>query len=157
MFARTICLTLVAAVCAVNHGLGQATAPPDLRVLSLRSLPAGRTVRIRGRDVGTITGSVDGVHDGALWLIEGAGARRVSVTDIDSVWVSKGHATTGALAGALIGALVGVAAISGRSCQLGDSGCFAGASAESAGIMLGGVLLGALIGGESRSWQLRYP
>jgi hypothetical protein len=157
MFARTLCLTLVVAVCAVNHGLGQATAPPDLRVLSLRSLQAGRTVRISGRDVGTITGSVDSVHDGALWLVEGAGRRRVSVTDIDSVWVSKGHAATGAVAGGLIGLLVGAATISGRRCELGDSGCIAGASAEATGIMLAGALLGALIGGASRSWQLRYP
>ena len=79
------------------------------------------------------------------------------LTGIDSVWVSRGHAGTGALVGGLIGAVVGVAAISGRSCQLGDSNCIAGASLAATGIMLSGVLVGALIGDGEKSWERRYP
>lgn len=158
MFARTSWgVALVAAVCLAGRAAGQAAPTPDLRVLSLRSLQAGRTVRVSGRDIGMLTGSVAGVRDGALWLGGSSAERRVPLAGIDSVWVSRGHAGTGALVGGLLGAVVGVAAISGRSCQLGDSNCIAGASLAATGIMLSGVLVGALIGGEAKSWELRYP
>ena len=123
----------------------------------MRSLQAGRTVRVRGHDVGTLTGSAIGVHDGALWLQGEPRSRQVSIADIDWVWVSRGHAATGALVGGLIGAVVGVAAIAGRSCQLGDRACLNGAYLESSGIALGGLLVGALIGSGTRNWQLPYP
>src|SRR5512143_2945101 len=35
--------------------------------------------------------------------------------------------------------------------------CLSGAYLESTGITLGGILLGALIGSGTRSWQLRFP
>ncbi len=158
MFTRASCaVALVAAACLASPAAGQALPSPDLRLLSLRSLQAGRTVRVRGHDFGVLTGSAVGVHDGALWLQGEPRNRRVSIADIDSVWVSRGHAAAGALVGGLIGAVVGVAAIAGRSCQWGDSACLNGAYVESTGITLGGVLVGALIGSGTRSWQLRYP
>jgi len=73
------------------------------------------------------------------------------------VWVSHGHAETGALVGSLIGIVVGVAVMSGKTCQLGDSGCINAGLAGFTGIMLSGTLLGAVIGGGTKSWQLRYP
>jgi hypothetical protein len=150
-------VALVAAVGLAGRAAGQSAPTPDLRVLSLRSLQAGRTVRVRGQDIGTLTGSVAGVRDGALWLGGPSAERRVPLAGIDSVWVSRGHAGTGALVGGLVGAVVGAAAMSGKSCQLGDSNCMVGASLAATGIMLGGILVGALIGGESKSWELRYP
>jgi len=158
VFARTSWgIALVAAVGLAGRAVGQGAPSPDLRVLSLRSLQAGRTVRVSGRDLGTLTGSVVGVRDGALWLGGPSAERRVPVAGIDSVWVSRGHAGTGALVGGLIGVVVAVAAMSGRSCQLGDNNCITGASLAATGIMASGMLLGAVIGGEAKSWDLRYP
>ncbi len=158
MFTRASwSVALVAAVCLAGQAAGQVAPTPDLRVLSLRSLQAGRTVRVSGRDIGTLTGSVAGVREGAFWLGGSLAERRVPLGGIDSVWVSRGHAGTGALVGALIGGVVGVAAMSGRSCQLGDSNCIAGASLAATGIMLTGVLVGAIIGDAAKSWDRRYP
>jgi hypothetical protein len=158
MFARTSWgVALVAAVGLAGRAAGQAAPTPDLRVLSLRSLQASRTVRVSGRDIGTLTGSVAGVRDGALWLGGPSAERRVPLAGIDSVWVSRGHAETGALVGGLVGAVVGVAAMSRRSCQFGDNSCVAGASLAATGIMLSGGLVGVLIGTGVRSWELRYP
>lgn len=158
MFARMSWgVALVATIGLAGRVAGQTAPTPDLRVLSLRSLQLGRGVRVSGRDIGTVSGSVAGVRDGALWLGGPSAERRVPLAGIDSVWVSRGHATTGALVGGLVGAFVGIAALSGRGCQVGDNNCIAGASLEATGIMLSGVLVGALIGGAARSWELRYP
>jgi hypothetical protein len=148
---------LVAVACFWTRLAGQAAPPPDLRLLSLRALQVGRTVRVNGHALGKVTGSVVGVQDGALWLHGQPGDRQVSIVEIDSVWVGRNHATTGALVGGLVGGVVGAAAISGKTCQLGDQTCLSGAYLESALITLGGILFGALIGGGVRSWQLRFP
>jgi hypothetical protein len=158
MFTRTTSIfALVAAFCLADRAAGQAAPTPDLRVLSLRSLQAGRAVRVSGRDIGTLTGSVAGVREGALWLGGSLPERSVPLAGIDSVWVSRGHAGTGALVGGMIGAVAGAAATSGTSCQLGDYNCVVGASLAATGIMLGGILIGALIGEGAKTWQLRYP
>jgi len=149
-------LALVLTVSLAGRVAGQAPAP-DLRALSLRSLRAGRTVRISGREIGTVTGPVAGVRDGALWLGVDPAARRVPLAGIDSVWVSRGHEGAGALVGGLIGTVVAVATQSGKTCELGDSGCVADAYVARAGILLGGTLLGALIGHGIKTWHLRYP
>jgi hypothetical protein len=157
MVARTRWyVALALALSLADRAHGQAP-PPDLRALSLRSLHAGRTIRISGREIGTLTGPVAGVRDGALWLGVEPAARSVPLAGIDSVWVSHGHAETGALVGSLIGAVVAIAVMSGKACELGDSGCIVGRSAALTGIMLSGTLLGAVIGGGTKSWQLRYP
>jgi hypothetical protein len=153
---------LVAAISLAAGGAGAQTAPaqaagPDLRTLSLRSLKAGRTIRVGGRDFGTLTGSFAGVRDGSLWLGVEPSSRGVPVTGIDSVWVSRGHSTTGAIVGAVVGTIVGVAALSGKYCQFGDQGCLEGRMAGFTGIMLGSSLLGAVIGDGVKSWNLRYP
>jgi hypothetical protein len=98
-----------------------------------------------------------GVQDGALWLHVQPRDRQVTIAQIDSVWVSRNHATTGALVGGLIGGGVGAVAASGKTCQLGDGACLTGAYLESVVITLGGALLGALVGSGTRSWQLRFP
>lgn len=161
MFARTSwSLALVAVTCLASQAAGQSAPPPDLRLLSLRALQSGRTVRVRGHDLGALTGSVLGVYDGALWLHDRPRDRRVSIAEIDSVWVGRSHATTGALVGGLIGLVVGAAAVSGKTgetCQLDYSACLARPYLETTGITLGGILLGALIGSGTRSWQLRFP
>jgi hypothetical protein len=157
MVARSGCyLAFAAAVSLAGSLAGQAPAP-DLRALSLRSLQAGRTIRISGREIGTLTGAVAGVRDGALWLGAEPAARSVPLAGIDSVWVSRGHGGTGALIGTLVGAVVAVAVMSGKTCELGDWGCIASGSAEVTGIMLSGTLLGVAIGSGAKSWQLRYP
>ena len=157
MFARTRWhVALVLAASLAGRAAGQAPSP-DLRALSLRSLPAGRTVRIAGRDIGTLTGPVAGARDGALRLGVEPATRGVPLAGIDSVWVSRGHAGTGALLGTVIGAVVAVAVMSGKTCQLGDSGCITAGSAALTGIILSGTCLGAVIGGGTKSWQLRYP
>jgi len=157
MFARASWYAaLVLAVSLAGRAAGQAPAP-DLRALSLRSLRAGRTIRISGREIGTITGPVAGVRDGALWLGAEPAARSVPLAGIDSVWVARGHPGTGALIGTLIGAVVAVAVMSGSSCDWSDSACITGASLAGTGIMLGGTLVGVAIGSGAKSWQLRYP
>jgi hypothetical protein len=150
-------VVLVAVVGLASRATGQTAASPDLRVLSLRSLQAGRAVRISGQGIGTLTGSVAGVRDGALWLQGPSTERPVPLGGIDSVWVSRGHAGAGALVGALLGTVVGVAATSGTSCQVGDESCIVGASLQATGIMLSAMLVGALIGSTAKSWDLRYP
>jgi hypothetical protein len=150
-------LALAAVVALAPRAAGQAS-PPDLRVLALRSLQVGRTVRIAGRDIGTLTGPLLEVREGTLWLEQQPANRMVPIAGIDSMWVKGGgHAGAGALVGGLIGSVVGLAAVSGRHCQLGDTACLGGTYVESAGIALGGLLVGALIGSGMKSWQLRYP
>ena len=158
MLARTSgSLALIAVVALAARAAGQMSPTTDVRMLALRSLQAGRTVRVAGQNIGTLTGSFVEVHDGAFWLQDRPSNRSVPVAGIDSMWVSRSHATTGALVGGLIGSVVGLVAISGKSCTLGDSGCIGGAYLESAGITLGGLLVGALIGSGTKSWQLRFP
>jgi hypothetical protein len=153
---------LVAAISLAARAAAAQTAPaqaagPDLRTLSLRSLKAGRTIRVGGRDFGTLTGSFVGVRDGSLWLGVEPSSRGVPVAGVDSVWVSRGHSTTGAIVGALVGVIVGAAAMSGRYCEFGDEGCITGRMAGFTGIILGSSLLGAVIGDGVKSWNLRYP
>ena len=151
-------LALVGIIALAAQAAGQAAPPPDLRVLALRSLKVGRDVRVTGRDIGTYAGSFGAVRDGALWLQAQPADRSVPVAGIDSLWVkSGGHAATGALIGGLVGTAVSIAVISGKSCNFGDSSCLGGLYAESAGITLAGLLVGALIGSGAKSWQLRYP
>src|SRR5881227_4158228 len=119
MVARSGCyLALAAAVSLAGGATGQ-TPAPDLRALSLRSLQAGRTIRISGREIGTVTGAVAGVRDGALWLGAEPAARSVSLAGIDSVWVTRNHIATGALVGTLVGAIVAVAELRSR-CDSGS-------------------------------------
>ena len=109
MFVRSSCgIALVVAVCLGVRATAQVPPSPDLRALSLRSLQAGRTVRITGRDIGTRTGSFAAVRDGALWFQDQPADRSVPLAGIDSVWVSRGHTGTGALVGGLIGSVVGL-------------------------------------------------
>jgi len=145
---------------AAHRAEAQAPAPaslPDLRMLSLRSLKAGRSIRVGGRDFGTLTGSFAGVRDGSLWLGAEPTGRSVPVAGIDSVWVGHSHATTGAIVGGLLGILVGAAVLSGQRCSFLDNGCMTSAYGTFAGVSLGSTLLGAVIGGATKSWDLRYP
>jgi hypothetical protein len=158
MFPRTSwSCALVAVTCLGSQAAGQTPPPPDLRLLSLRALHAGQAIRVSGHDLGTVSGSVQGVHDGALWLHDQPQDRQVSIAQIDSVWVGRNRARTGAIVGGLIGGVAGVVAVSGKTCQVGDSACLSGGILESTVITVGGLLLGALIGSGTRSWQLRFP
>lgn len=156
MRAPTLGILIAASFCVVARVAGQSAAAPDLRVLFLRSLEAGRALRVSGHDVGTITGSFAEVRDSAL-VFGGQSGRRVPIAGIDSMWVSKGHASTGAIVGSVVGLVVAIVAISGKTCQIGDTTCQSGAYLESSGITLGGVLVGALIGSGIKSWYLRFP
>jgi hypothetical protein len=145
---------------AAERAQTQARAPaslPDLRMLSLKSLRAGRSIRVGGRDFGTLTGSFAGVRDGSLWLGAEPTGRGVPVAGIDSVWVGHSHATTGAIVGGLVGIVLGAAVISGQRCSFVDNGCMTSAYGTFAGVSLGTTLLGAIIGGATKSWDLRYP
>ena len=144
-------------------GAGRAAAQaapaqtPDVRLLSLQSLRAGRSIRVGGREFGQLTGSFAGLRDGSLWLGDATTGRSVPITGIDSVWVSHSHGTTGAIVGSLVGLLAGVAAISGKQCSFLNDACIRQAYGTMLGISLGGTLLGAIIGGETKSWDPRYP
>lgn len=157
MFTRTGWYVAPVLALSLAGGVAGQAPDPDLRALSLRSLQAGRTIRISGSEIGTLTGPSAGVRDGVLWLGVAPAARGVPLAGIDSVWVSRGHVATGALLGTLVGAVIAVAVMSGKTCQLGDSGCIAAGSAALTGITLSGTLVGAVIGGGAKSWQLRYP
>src|SRR3989442_9840658 len=139
-------LALALTIALATQAAGQA-AQPDLRVLSLRSMQVGRTVRVVGREIGTLSGPLLDVREGTLWLQHQPANRMVPIAGIDSMWVKGGgHAATGGLAGGLIGAVVGLAVGPGRQCQLGDARCGIGIYVENAGIALGGRLVGALVG-----------
>jgi hypothetical protein len=158
MFARAAWCVLLVATLSFGGRVAAQTAPaPDLRTLSLSSLKAGRTIRVGGRDIGTVTGRFAGVRDGSLWLGADATGRSLPLAGIDSVWVGRSHASTGAIVGTLVGIVVGAAAISGKSCSFLDNACMTEGYATLSGIMLGGTVLGAIIGGQAKSWELRYP
>ena len=110
MFAR-IGVVLATTICFEARAAAQAAAPPDVRLLTLRSLQVGRMVRISGRDVVRLSGRNEGVRDSVLWLGGGARNYRVPVDAIDSVWVDQGHARPGAIVGGLIGVAVAFAAV----------------------------------------------
>jgi hypothetical protein len=154
-------LALVAAVSLVGRAAAQTVpAPPDapdLRMLSLQSLKAGRSIRVGGRDIGMLHGSFAGVRDGALLLGAEPTGKSVPISGIDSLWVSRGHGGTGAIVGGLLGLALGVAAISGKQCSILDNGCMNAAFGTFAGVWIGSTLLGAIIGDATKSWDLRYP
>jgi hypothetical protein len=151
-------LGLVGVVVLSAGAAGQVSPVTDVRVLALRSLQTGRTVRVRGRDIGTLTGSFVEVRDGVLWLQHQSTSRSALVAGIDSMWVSRSRTSTGALVGGLIGSVLGlVVTISGNTCFVDDVDCITGKYLTLTGISLGGLIVGALIGSGAKSWQLRYP
>ncbi len=156
LFAAVLLVGRVAAQTAPSQAPPPARAP-DLRMLSLQSLKAGRNIRVTGRDIGTVTGSFSMVRDGSLWLAPVPNGRNVPVAGIDSVWVSHGHAGTGALVGGLLGIPLGAAAISGKSCPFLDQTCLTEGYVKFTGVWLGSMLLGAIIGDLTKSWDRRYP
>ena len=126
-----------------------------LRVAAFKSLQAGSTVRVSARDIGRKIGEVTSTGDSALTL---DGASRIPYAGIDSVWVRRNHATTGAVVGSLVGAVVGAAVLSGRTCNLSETNqCLATRTLELLGFGLGGGLVGAFVGSQSPSWKPRYP
>ena len=154
-------LALVAAVSLAGRAAAQ-TAPaqapaPDLRMLSLKSLKAGRSIRVGGRDIGTLRGSFAGVREGSLWLGAEPTDKSVAISGIDSVWVSHGHAGTGAIVGGVVGVVAGAAAISGKQCSFLNKACMSEGYATFMGVWLGSTLLGAVIGDLTKSWDLRFP
>ena len=155
MRARTLSILLIAGLSVAARVAGQSAPRPDLRVLFLRSLDAGAALRVKSRDVSVISGSFGGVRDSALWLAPPG--ESVPIAGIDSMWTSHGHAGTGAIVGAVVGSVAALVALSGKTCQLGDSGCVYGAILERSAIVLGGTLVGAEIGGGIKTWRLRFP
>jgi len=156
MFARTLWhAAIVAAACFPGWAAGQAAPAPDIRLRSMQSLQAGR-VRVSGREIGTITGSLAGVHDGALWFDDPA-QRQIPVAAIDSVWVRRGHAKTGAILGGVVGVLLAVRYLIDRCGWGGDQSCVQSTEAGGDGMVLGGVAIGAILGSVTKSWKLRYP
>lgn len=150
-------VALIAVAALAGRAAAQTASAPDIRALSLSSLKAGRSIRVNGRNIGTVTGSFSAVRDGSLWLEAEPSGRSVPLAGIDSVWVSHGHAATGALVGGLLGVALGAAAISGKKCDFLDNGCMTEGYATFMGVWLGTTLVGAIIGGQARSWDLRYP
>lgn len=160
MHAWTGWRVAVIAAAVLGRRSAAQTAPvqaPDLRMLSLTSLKAGRSVRVGGPGFGTITGSFAGVRDGSLWLGAETTGRSVPIAGIDSVWVGNGHGTTGAVVGNLVGLAAGAAAVSGKRCSFLDNVCMSQGYATFTGVWLGTTLVGAIIGSLTNSWDLRFP
>jgi hypothetical protein len=149
-------LLLILSTASAVRATAQSPAP-DIRTLSLRSLRAGRSVRIAGPNIGTVTGTLVGVHDGSLWLNSDSARGPLSLAGIDSIWLSHGHGGTGAILGMLVGGVVARVALAGNNCDFTDNGCITSTLLSAAGITTVGALLGAVIGSGVKSWELRYP
>jgi hypothetical protein len=148
-------LLLILSAASALRATAQSPAP-DIRTLSFRSLRAGRSVRIAGPNIGTMTGRLVGVHDGSLWLNSDPATGPVPLAGIDSVWVSHGHGGIGAVVGILAGSVVARAAVAG-TCGFADGGCITSSMLSAAGIMTLSAILGSVLGSSVRSWELRYP
>ena len=145
----------------LDQALGGATSPSvslDLRLATLRGLKDGQVIRVSGA-FGTREGAVVDRSDSVVTLAQRTPANVVRVAEIDSVWLRRGHAGTGAIVGSLIGAIGGVAIASNATCpslnELG--GCFTERYLTALGGAAGGALLGAAVGSGVHGWRLLYP
>jgi hypothetical protein len=150
-------LAFVAVAAVATQGAAQDSSAVDVRVLALRALEVGSTIRIVGRDVGMHTGAFQGLREGAAWLREESGDHSLPTGGIDSVWVERRDPSHGAFLGGLLGGLVGFVVIASNPCQMGDTRCLNNRLDTSLGITLGGTLLGALFGNANVQWSRRYP
>jgi hypothetical protein len=115
------------------------------------------TLRLRTAD-----STVEGVHNrkptaDTLLLMRMVGplslrprTHRVAITAIDSVWIRRSKAKSGAGLGAMIGGVVG-ALLAGRTLGLGDATGVAMGAATGAGV---GAMSGASFGGRRTRWEL---
>jgi len=156
---RTLPVAFVSLILAGSPVWRAAAQAPttDIRTLSLRSLRAGRSVRVAGRDIGTVTGTLVGVRDGALWLNSYPAHDPVPLAGIDSVWVSHNHHVAGAIVGLVVGSVVAEMVASRNTCTILDNGCTESIVWSLLGITTAGTVLGSAIGSGLKSWELRYP
>jgi hypothetical protein len=156
---RTLPVAFVALILAGSPICRAAAQAPtsDIRTLSLRSLRAGWSVRIAGRDIGTITGTLVGVRDGALWLNSYPPRDPVPLAGIDSVWVGHNHHVAGGVIGLVVGSVVARMIASSKTCSALDNGCIESIAWSFLGITTAGAVLGSVIGSGLKRWERRYP
>lgn len=147
-------MALALTVALATNAAAQESATQDIRVLALRSLEAGRTVRVVGQRFGTRTGPFVAVGDSVLQLRY---VGPVPLAAIDSAWVGHRHTTEGTLVGLLLGALWASAYMSHQSCSILNSDCINHTAGVGSAILLGSTFVGAVIGSGINSWERRYP
>lgn len=151
---------LVTLTLAVAQAQERDTLGPAQRVgLALARLGAGQRVRVRARPVGFVDGWVVSSSPNLVTIRTQAGSQiEVPAPGVDSLWARHGsHAGTGALIGGAV-AGVGLGAVAVGLSGLGERGTDPAAFVP--GFLIGGVggvLIGALIGGTVPKWELRVP
>jgi hypothetical protein len=153
---KWIALTLLAGL-----PLGEATAQesPVSSILNSSSL-GGRMLRLTTDQI-RITGRLIAASDGQVTLGPAGGRVIVAMQDIDTVWVRKTAAGTGALIGGVVGGLfLGIAfyALDQSACT--DTVCNGGPAPAIGGAFLGGAIgaiAGAGIGALVPKWKRRFP
>jgi hypothetical protein len=153
---KWIALTLLAGL-----PLGEATAQesPVASILNSSSLE-GRILRLTTDQI-RITGRLIAASDGQVTLGPAGGRVIVAMQAIDTVWVRKTAAGTGAIVGGVIGgAFLGIAfnVLVHSACE--DTVCRNPVGPTIGGAALGGAIgavVGAGIGALIPKWKRRFP
>jgi len=152
---------LILALVATTTGPVVAQVPDSVWRAAVARLTPGTTIRLHSRDRGRIEGPLVGAEGTTLTLETGATRTEWSTATLDSLWVRRTNAKTGAIIGAIPGALFGVAVgvyFNEAGCQDGGGDpCseaipLAGLAGAAAGALVGG-LIGSLI----PKWQRKVP
>jgi hypothetical protein len=130
------------------------------RVAAVQTLRPGQVLRLDLAHTARVEGLLTLRNDTSLTLAGQDGPIRISLPEIERLWV-RGRATrTGALIGAGVGLAAGLLygfAISEAAC--GESDCSRAAVAGFVGLLGGaaGTVLGGGVGFALPRWQLRFP
>lgn len=121
----------------------------------VQGLRPGQMIRVKTVQAGRVEARLLTL-DGNTLRVQRENSPDIPVANIDSLWV-QGHATgTGAIVGGLAGGLVFGVLIAG-ACAHGADCSGVEVPAMTAGGVVVGALVGALLGSGVPRWKLRYP
>ncbi len=153
---RWIALALLVGLPLSGAGAQESPVSAILHSSSLR----GKTLRLR-TDQARITGRLIAAGAGEVTLRPERGPVVVAMQDIDTLWVRKTAAGTGALIGGVVGGLfLGFASWALDQSACSDTVCDGGPGPAIGGAFLGGAIgaiAGAGIGALIPKWKRRFP
>ena len=135
----------------------QIAAPDSARLAALARFHPGTTVRLQGPTIGVVETRLTRPLGDSITTSKAHPGPRVPLAAVDSIWVlhngaDKSIAILGLTLG-LAGGLVGWLKAPDDNSEVSDK-----AVARGAGIgLVAGVVLGAIIGGASQTWEQIYP
>ena len=120
-----------------------------------------RFVRLKTESI-LVTGKLIALSGGVATLQSESGAHQsIGLAEVDSVWVRKNSAKTGAIVGGVTLGVLGAVAMRAFALAVceGSSNCNDVGAAFLGGVVgaIGGAFIGAGIGSLSKRWQRRYP